>query len=213
MSLQCSLWMIDCWSVHKSEEFRGWMRTHHPNIILSFVPENLTSLAQPLDIRIQQVLKQSMKCSAHKDIINETSGYLQSGTAPATFKLNTTLGTLHDQAVGWMVKAYEDINHKDLILKVSIYYCHYCLWAQLLPRCFKVVVPETTICLMNPSHPHPLSQLFDHYLTPAWLSMLSSLCDLPPTFPLMMNSVHSQMMSLLKSQRGVMSQLTSCDQS
>src|ERR1700729_2282971 len=24
---QCSLWMIDCWLVHKSEEFRGWMKT------------------------------------------------------------------------------------------------------------------------------------------------------------------------------------------
>ena len=154
-----------------------------------------------------------MKRSAHKDIINETSGYLQSGAAPATFKLDTTLGTLCEQVVGWMVKAYEDIDHKDLILKVSIYYCHYCLWAQLLPRHLKVVVPETTICLMNPSHPHPLSQLFDHYPTPARLSMLSSLRDLPPMFPLTMNSVHSQMTLLSKSQRGVMSQLTSCDRS
>jgi hypothetical protein len=58
---QCSLWMIDCWSVHKSEECRSWMKEAHPNIIISFVPGNLTGLAQPLDVGIQQVLKQSMK--------------------------------------------------------------------------------------------------------------------------------------------------------
>jgi hypothetical protein len=29
---QCSLWMIDCWSVHKSEEFWGWMKKNHTNI-------------------------------------------------------------------------------------------------------------------------------------------------------------------------------------
>ena len=78
---------------------------HHPNIIISFVPANLTSLMQPLDVGIQHVLKQSMKCSAHKDIINETLGHLQSGAAPVTFVLDTTLGTLCDQVVGWMVKA------------------------------------------------------------------------------------------------------------
>jgi hypothetical protein len=31
---QCSLWMIDCWSIHKSEEFHTWMKTAHPTIII-----------------------------------------------------------------------------------------------------------------------------------------------------------------------------------
>lgn len=115
---QCSMWMIDFWSVHKSEEFRGWMKKHHSNIILSFIPANLTGLAQPLDVGIQRVLKQSMKRSAHKDIVDETTRHLESGKPAASFKLDTTLGTLRDRAVGWMVKAYEDINRKDLIQKV-----------------------------------------------------------------------------------------------
>ncbi len=31
---QRSLWQIDAWSVHRSEEFREWMREHHPNILI-----------------------------------------------------------------------------------------------------------------------------------------------------------------------------------
>ncbi|KAJ8579506.1 hypothetical protein M405DRAFT_895693 [Rhizopogon salebrosus TDB-379] len=60
-STQCSLWMIDCWSVHKSEEFCMWMKTAHPTIIISFVPGNCTGIWQPLDIGIQRVLKHIRK--------------------------------------------------------------------------------------------------------------------------------------------------------
>jgi hypothetical protein len=115
---QCSLWMIDCWSVHKSEEFRGWMKTRHPTIIISFVPGNCTGVWQPLDVGIQRVLKQSIKRSAHKDIVDETMAHLDSGTPASTFKLDTTLGTLRDRTVGWMLNAYHDINKKELIMKV-----------------------------------------------------------------------------------------------
>jgi hypothetical protein len=97
---QCSIWMIDCWSVHKLEEFRGWMKNMHANIIISFVPANMTGLAQPLDIGIQRVLKQSMKRSAHKDIVDKCMAHLNSGTPDVAFKLDTTLGNLCDHCMG-----------------------------------------------------------------------------------------------------------------
>jgi hypothetical protein len=126
---QCSLWMIDCWSVHKSEEFRGWMKKMHANIIISFVPANMTGLAQPLDVGIQRVLKQSMKRSAHKDIVDETMAHLDSGTPASAFKLDTTLGTLCDRSVAWILNGYHDINKPELILKVSVltYFPHLCI--------------------------------------------------------------------------------------
>ncbi|KAJ7234577.1 hypothetical protein C8J57DRAFT_992504, partial [Mycena rebaudengoi] len=39
---QVSIWKIDCWSVHKSKEFLAWMKTHHKNIIVLFVPGGCT---------------------------------------------------------------------------------------------------------------------------------------------------------------------------
>jgi len=119
LTSQCALWMIDCWSVHKSEEFHSWMKGAHSNIIISFVPGNLTGLVQPLDVGIQCVLKQSMKRSAHKDIVNEMMAHLDSGKPLGAFKLDTTLGTLHDWCISWILGAYHDINTKELILKVS----------------------------------------------------------------------------------------------
>jgi hypothetical protein len=101
------------------------MKTVHPTIIISFVPGSCTGVWQPLDVSIQRVLKQSMKRSAHKDIIDKTMAHLDSGTPASTFKLDITIGTLCDQSVGWIMNAYDDINKKDLILKVSIFFVHH----------------------------------------------------------------------------------------
>jgi hypothetical protein len=120
---QCSFWTIDCWSVQKSEEFRGWMKETHPTIIICFVPGGCTGLWKPLDVGIQRVLKQSMKRSAHKDIAAETITQLNSGTPAAMLKLDKTLGTLRNRSVGWMVNAYRDINNKDSIFRVGQLTC------------------------------------------------------------------------------------------
>jgi hypothetical protein len=76
---------------------------------------------QPLDIGIQHVLKQSMKQSAHKDIVNEMMAHLDLGKPPGVFKLDTMLGTLRDQCILWILGVYHDINTKELILKVSLF--------------------------------------------------------------------------------------------
>ena len=55
----------------------------------------------------------------HKDIVNETIAHLDAGTPLGMFKLDTTLGTLCDRSVGWILNAYHDINKKELIIKVS----------------------------------------------------------------------------------------------
>jgi hypothetical protein len=61
-----------------------------------------------------------MKRSAHKDIVDETTAHLDSGNLVSTFKLDTTLGTLRDRSVAWILNAYHDINKKELILKVCV---------------------------------------------------------------------------------------------
>ncbi|KZV99387.1 hypothetical protein EXIGLDRAFT_712210 [Exidia glandulosa HHB12029] len=37
------IWLIDSWSVHRSEEFRDWMRANYPKIIVPYVPACCTA--------------------------------------------------------------------------------------------------------------------------------------------------------------------------
>ncbi|KAJ6458907.1 hypothetical protein C8R47DRAFT_921568, partial [Mycena vitilis] len=39
---QMAIWLIDCWSVHKSKEFLAWMKKNHPCITVLFVPGGCT---------------------------------------------------------------------------------------------------------------------------------------------------------------------------
>ena len=49
--------VLDVWSVHKSEEFRKFLRTHFPRIHLVFVPANCTSKLQVADVMLQRPFK------------------------------------------------------------------------------------------------------------------------------------------------------------
>ncbi|KAJ7100367.1 hypothetical protein C8R44DRAFT_641928, partial [Mycena epipterygia] len=59
---------------------------------------------------IQRLLKLSIKRSAHRDIVDEALGQIQAGKAAHDIRLDTTVGTLRDRSVGWIVQAINDIN-------------------------------------------------------------------------------------------------------
>jgi hypothetical protein len=54
---QKSLWLLDVWSVQRSKQFREWMRTYHPDIILDYIPGGCTGVSQPLDVGINRIFK------------------------------------------------------------------------------------------------------------------------------------------------------------
>ena len=113
---QLSIWKIDCWSVHKSDRFLSWMKINHPNIYVSFVPGGCTGVWQPLDVGIQRVMKLSMRRSAHRDVVKEVQDQLTKGVTD--IKVDTTVGTLRDRSVRWVVNAIHDLDRPDFILKV-----------------------------------------------------------------------------------------------
>ncbi|KAG2057802.1 hypothetical protein BDR06DRAFT_980802 [Suillus hirtellus] len=51
--MQKTIWQIDVWSMHRSEEFHSWMKIHHSTIGLHYVPGGCTGLFQPCDVGIQ----------------------------------------------------------------------------------------------------------------------------------------------------------------
>jgi hypothetical protein len=122
-SSQVSIWKIDCWSVHRSKEFLAWMKKHHDNITILFVPGGCTRVWQPLDVGIQHLLKLSIKRSAHRDIVDEAVGQIKAGKAAYEIRLNTKVGVLHDRSVGWVVQAIDDIDNPTTITRVSSRKC------------------------------------------------------------------------------------------
>jgi hypothetical protein len=120
---QKSIWKIDCWSVHKSEEFLAWMKKTHPNIIILFVPGNCTSIFQPLDVGIQRILKQSLQRSCHRDMVEDLMAQLESNP-DGDIMFDNSIGMLRDCALGWLVDAYHVINNEDVIKKVRTLTIH-----------------------------------------------------------------------------------------
>jgi hypothetical protein len=53
--------VLDVWAVHKSEEFRLFLRTKHPRIHLVFVPANCTSQLQVADVLLQRPFKHGIR--------------------------------------------------------------------------------------------------------------------------------------------------------
>lgn len=55
------LLILDCWSVHRSEAFLGWLKQEHPRIHVVFVPPNCTSKLQLADVALQRSFKAVLK--------------------------------------------------------------------------------------------------------------------------------------------------------
>jgi len=116
---QPCIWQIDVWSVHTSQEFRSWMWDTHPWIILDYVPGGCTGLFQPCDVGMQPVLKQAITRAQSSDLVAEVSDAIEAGVEANEIRIDTTLGTLRDRSVQWLLKAHELTNSSVLVMAVS----------------------------------------------------------------------------------------------
>jgi hypothetical protein len=115
---ECIL-LLDVWTVHWSIAFRTWLDRTFPWIHYIFVPAGCTGVAQPCDVGIQCSFKHVIKQCQHTDVVDETLALLQAGTAPVDLRLNTTIGTVRDRSVAWLVKAHKAINRPFIAKKAS----------------------------------------------------------------------------------------------
>jgi hypothetical protein len=115
---QCSIWLIDCWSVHRSDEFLSWMWNTRPFIIVIFVPAGCTGLFQPCDVSVQLPVKHSLKRSAHEDVINEVLQQLEAGISAAKVTIDTKIKILRDRTVNWLWNTHKAVNRPEIIKRV-----------------------------------------------------------------------------------------------
>ncbi|KZO97062.1 hypothetical protein CALVIDRAFT_457934, partial [Calocera viscosa TUFC12733] len=100
------IWLIDCWSIHRSESFRGWLFSVYPWILLQFVPGGCTGVTQPADTGMQRPLKNIIRKAALEDVVHETQQKLQAGIAPEELRVDVTIATLCNRTVAWLKKAH-----------------------------------------------------------------------------------------------------------
>lgn len=117
-STQRCVFQLDCWSVHRSEEFLTWIASTYPWIVLHFIPGGCTGIFQACDTATQRVVKLAMRRAAHEDLINETSDALASGTSPLEVFNDQTVKTLRNRSVRWLLEGYKAIDDPRLIKKV-----------------------------------------------------------------------------------------------
>jgi DDE superfamily endonuclease len=115
---QRSLWQIDCWSVHRSDEFLNWMGKNHETILTHFVPACMTGLFQPCDVGFQHIFKHSLKKCAHEDVVEEVLSKLEKGQAVQDIKADKAVGVLRDRTVHWLWMAHQSLNKPEIVKKV-----------------------------------------------------------------------------------------------
>jgi hypothetical protein len=91
---QKAVLILDCWSVHKSAEFRNFLRVEYGNIILLYVPACCTSKGQVVDL----ILNWPMKSASIKEfeawLSQQVTGKLDRGVALVDIKIDLSMTTL-----------------------------------------------------------------------------------------------------------------------
>lgn len=115
--------VLDVWAVHKSEEFRRYLRTHHPRIHLVFVPANCTSRLQVADVALQRPFKSSIRTMFDEWACTEFKKVLESEDMQ-TFAELLKMSTLKPKILDWCVEAWRGmVERKELILTGWIHCC------------------------------------------------------------------------------------------
>ena len=98
--------LIDCWSVHTSEEFRQWMRTEYPNHHLTFVPAGCTSKAQPADVILQRPIKTGIVNAFNTWMTQEIRDLIILGAKPEEVRVDTGMVNLKPRLVEWVWESW-----------------------------------------------------------------------------------------------------------
>ena len=79
LAIQDMIWLIDCWSVHISDEFRECMNNHQFKIHILYIPSNCTSIHQPADVILQRPFKHAFRQTFNKYTIDAITNQLKGG--------------------------------------------------------------------------------------------------------------------------------------
>jgi hypothetical protein len=109
--------LLDCWKVHKSQDFMSWLAETYPNIKLLFIPADCTSKAQPADVIMQRPLKCGFRQEFDEYISGEVSRHLANGQSVLDIKLDFGINNLRERSVEWLRASWRGLRNKLELIK------------------------------------------------------------------------------------------------
>jgi hypothetical protein len=110
--------VLDVWAVHKSEEFRLFLRMKYPRIQLVFVPPNCTSRLQVADVVLQRPFKVGVTTSFNLWAVEQVREQLKSlspGTTPLLDHV-TKMSVVKPLVLQWTIESWSKLRERrDLI--------------------------------------------------------------------------------------------------
>jgi len=105
-SKQKMVWLIDCWKVHTSEEFRNWLKENHPLVHYLYVATNCTSKLQPTDVVLQRPFKHGFRKQFEKWQSELVASQLAEGVRPEDVELQVGIKKLRELLIGWLLSSW-----------------------------------------------------------------------------------------------------------
>ncbi len=108
-SSQHYIWNIDCWKVHISEEFRGWLKENHSLLHLVFVPANCISKLQVTDVVLERPFKHRFHTQFNLWQSQQVACQVFNGVQPDNIQLQLGIKELRCHLVGWLMGSWEEL--------------------------------------------------------------------------------------------------------
>jgi hypothetical protein len=108
------IWLIDCWSVHKSSEFLNWIKSKHANILVIFVHANRTSKLQPADVILQRPFKHAFKLEFHNWTATEVKLQIE---ANGELEVDLSMSNLKPRIPAWLFSAWTQVKKMEAMIQ------------------------------------------------------------------------------------------------
>jgi len=114
---QKAVLILDCWSVHKSADFRNFLRIDYENVILLFVPACCTSKGQVVDLALNWPMKSASIKEFEAWLSQQVTGQLDRGLAINDIKIDLSMSTLRPLIPSMVYAGYKSfVEDKEKVL-------------------------------------------------------------------------------------------------
>ncbi|KAL3700331.1 hypothetical protein R1sor_018353 [Riccia sorocarpa] len=109
--------LIDCWSVHRSQEFLAWLGETQPWIKLVFVPAGCTSVFQPADVMLQRPLKAEFTKAFAIWCTEQIQVGISAGVRPINTQLDFSIRKLRETTLNGLLLAHQHVGAKQEMIR------------------------------------------------------------------------------------------------